>query len=58
MKCNVCGLEMELYQSIVMDGQLVKRYRCTCGNEQADFIKREAQAEKPRKPDKPIEKWD
>jgi len=49
---------MELYQSIVMDGQLVKRYRCTCGNEQADFIKREVQEEKPRKPDKPIEKWD
>jgi hypothetical protein len=38
MKCNVCKQEMELWQSTIIDGQLIKRYRCTCGNEQAEIV--------------------
>jgi hypothetical protein len=37
MKCK-CGLEMELWQSSLYEGNLVKRWRCVCGNEQSEFI--------------------
>ena len=39
MKCNVCKAEMELWQNTIIDGKLVKRYRCPiCENEQAEII--------------------
>jgi len=34
MKCKTCGLEMELWQTTKIQGETVKRYRCTCGGEE------------------------
>jgi hypothetical protein len=49
MKCK-CGLEMELWQNTLIEGKLVKRYRCVCGNEEsAEIIGRE----KPKEDTKP-----
>lgn len=55
MKCETCGLEMELYQSASSEMGLIKRYRCVCGFEKAEIIQREV--EKPKRYDK-TEKWD
>jgi hypothetical protein len=39
MKCK-CGLEMERWQSSLVEGELVNRYRCICGQEKAEFTER------------------
>jgi len=41
MKCKVCKAEMELWQNTLVEGKLIKRYRCGCGNEQAEIIDQE-----------------
>lgn len=40
MKCSVCKSEMELWQQTIIDGKLIKRYRCACGNEQAEIVEK------------------
>ena len=30
MKCK-CGLELEQWQTSLLEGRLIKRYRCICG---------------------------
>ena len=48
MKCK-CGLEMDLFQTISENGKLIKRYRCVCGLEKAEFVE-------PDKPKEPLKK--
>ena len=50
MKCK-CGLEMELWQSIKDGNQIIKRYRCACGAEKAEWI----DVDKPKYPPKKAE---
>jgi hypothetical protein len=40
MKCK-CGIEMELWQTTLYGGNLIKRYRCACGQEKTEIIERE-----------------
>lgn len=48
MKCK-CGLEMDLFQTISENGKIIKRYRCVCGLERAEFVE-------PDKPKEPLKK--
>lgn len=39
MKCKNCKAEMELWQTTKIEGQIIKRYRCTCGtDEQVEIV--------------------
>jgi len=40
MKCE-CGLEMELWQTTLYEGNVIKRWRCACGEEKTDITYRE-----------------
>jgi len=42
MKCK-CGLEMELWQTTLYEGNVIKRWRCACGEEKTDIVYRDKQ---------------
>ena len=53
MKCETCGLDMELWQSSASELGLIKRYRCVCGFEKAEIV-----SVKPPVEDKPKQRYD
>lgn len=51
MKCK-CGLEMEMWQQTMYGGNLIRRYRCACGQEQSEIIEKDKPKYEPPKKDK------
>ena len=47
MKCK-CGLEMELWQTSLYEGNVIKRWRCACGEEKTDIVYRDKPKEPPK----------